>query len=376
MTAAVTHSTAADGTFSAAGVTAWDAAHTITGLATVASTGAYSDLSGAPSLATVATTGAYTDLSARPTLVAYAPCGRLTLTTALPVTTADVTAATSVFYTPYKGDLLPIYSGSAWSMTAFTELTLALDLTAAHTGYQQSGKNFDLFVVNDAGTIRLGTGPAWTSDTGRGTGAGTTQLSMLNGILTNAVSMTLRFGSASGNTITAAVNTATYVGTMRASADGQCEDSVANRYLWNCYNRAKRNMKVIEAANTWTWSTASFHIANANAANQLNYVCGLVEDEVVATAIGMATTSGAAVGVSAGVGVDSLTATGAPQLLICPGVNSTNAINQGGWYQGFPGLGYHYLAWLEKGAGSGTQTWYGDNGGTNLQSGIIATVIA
>jgi hypothetical protein len=35
----------------------------ISGLATVATTGAYSDLTGTPTLATVATTGAYSDLS-------------------------------------------------------------------------------------------------------------------------------------------------------------------------------------------------------------------------------------------------------------------------------------------------------------------------
>ena len=40
----------------------------ISGLATVATTGAYSDLTGTPSLATVATTGAYSDLSGLPTL--------------------------------------------------------------------------------------------------------------------------------------------------------------------------------------------------------------------------------------------------------------------------------------------------------------------
>ena len=38
------------------------------GLATVASTGAYSDLSGKPSLAAVATSGAYSDLSGKPTV--------------------------------------------------------------------------------------------------------------------------------------------------------------------------------------------------------------------------------------------------------------------------------------------------------------------
>jgi hypothetical protein len=44
------------------------AASEVSGLATVATTGAYSDLSGTPALATVATTGAYSDLSGTPTL--------------------------------------------------------------------------------------------------------------------------------------------------------------------------------------------------------------------------------------------------------------------------------------------------------------------
>lgn len=44
------------------------AAGDINGLATVATTGAYSDLSGAPTLATVATSGDYDDLSNKPTL--------------------------------------------------------------------------------------------------------------------------------------------------------------------------------------------------------------------------------------------------------------------------------------------------------------------
>ena len=48
-------------------------ASTITGLATVATSGAYTDLSGRPGLATVATSGAYTDLSSRPALGTAAP---------------------------------------------------------------------------------------------------------------------------------------------------------------------------------------------------------------------------------------------------------------------------------------------------------------
>jgi hypothetical protein len=47
----------------------------ISGLATVATSGAYSDLSGTPSLATVATTGAYSDLSGTPSLATVATTG-------------------------------------------------------------------------------------------------------------------------------------------------------------------------------------------------------------------------------------------------------------------------------------------------------------
>lgn len=46
----------------------WNDDHTVTGLATVATTGAYSDLTGTPSLATVATSGDYDDLTNKPTL--------------------------------------------------------------------------------------------------------------------------------------------------------------------------------------------------------------------------------------------------------------------------------------------------------------------
>lgn len=60
-------------------VTAADIAGLVTtatlGLATVATSGAYGDLSGTPSLATVAATGAYGDLSGTPALATVATTG-------------------------------------------------------------------------------------------------------------------------------------------------------------------------------------------------------------------------------------------------------------------------------------------------------------
>ncbi len=175
------------------------------------------------------------------------PQGRLTLTSGLPVLAADVTGAATIFYTPYLGRSVPLYDGAAWSNNNISELSLALDLNSGHTGYHQSGKNFDLFVINDAGTLRLATGPAWSSDTARGTGAGTTELTQLNGILVNANTLAnARFGSSSGNTVSVAANRATYVGSFRASADGQTQVKFGSSAvgggeawigIWNAYNR-------------------------------------------------------------------------------------------------------------------------------------------
>ena len=144
--------------------------------------------------------------------------GRLTLTSATPVTTSDVTAATTLYYALYTGDLISIYNGTTWRPYAFTELSVALDSNSGHTGYHQSGKNFDAFVINDSGTLRLCTGPAWSSDTARGTGAGTTELEQYLGAWVNKVSLTCRFGSASGNTVSVTARYATYVGTIRTTA--------------------------------------------------------------------------------------------------------------------------------------------------------------
>jgi hypothetical protein len=170
------------------------------------------------------------------------PQGRLTLTSATPVLSADVTSAGTIYYTPYKGLFFPLYNGTATILASIgAELSLVLDSNAAHTGYQQSGKNFDLFLINDAGTIRLVSGPAWSSDTARATA-----LEYKNGFLCNAASMTAKFDT-SASTLTVAQDQGTYVGTVRMSADGVTK-WVANPaaaagggncqlLLWNAYNR-------------------------------------------------------------------------------------------------------------------------------------------
>lgn len=286
---------------------------------------------------------------------------RLSLTTALAVTVADVTAAATIYLTPFNGNQIYLWDGTGFARKTTAELSLALDATGAHGGYHQNGKNFDLFVALDAGTLRLGSGPAWSSDTARGTGAGTTELELKNGVWTNKNSITLRFGNASGNTFAAAANQATYVGTFRATADGQTEDSLVKRFVWNAYNRRPRAMRRVESTTSWNYSTAAYEQANANAANQLDFVRGLDEDAVKAAVGGNAENgTGGAILAENAIGLDSTTVVATASVIgSFHLVTAARRVSLNAFYEGFPGLGRHFLAWLEKVTASGTTTWYG-----------------
>lgn len=52
--------------------------------------------------------------------------GRLTLTSGTPVTTSDVTAASTLYFTPYGGNKITLYTGVYWQPFTFTERSLAL----------------------------------------------------------------------------------------------------------------------------------------------------------------------------------------------------------------------------------------------------------
>src|SRR5262245_21621926 len=53
------------------------------------------------------------------------PSGRLTLTTAVPFLVSTVTAATTIYYTPAVGNIVPLYNGTSFVPTAFSEVSQA-----------------------------------------------------------------------------------------------------------------------------------------------------------------------------------------------------------------------------------------------------------
>lgn len=288
------------------------------------------------------------------------PGGRLTLTTAVPVTTADVSGATTVYYTPHRHNRIALYDGTRWLWRTFSEMSqLTTDNTKSPAAVANNS-NYDVFVWLDGSTMRATRGPAWTGDTARGAGAGTSELEFFEGRWVNKVAITNGPAARCG----------LYVGTIRSDGSAQINDTAAKRHVWNTYNRALRPMNVVDTTDSWNYTLAAFQQANANAANQLDYVVGLAEEAVTARVL-VTATNGGSVRVTAGIGIDSAVANSAQ--IYGGGAGGTPSVSLA-HYAGQPGIGRHYLAWLEWSTASGTTTWYGDNAATGTQAGISGEV--
>jgi hypothetical protein len=271
--------------------------------------------------------------------------GRLTLTSALPVTTADVTGATNIYFAPYNGNRIALYDGSsAWNVRTFTQITVAL-------GTLTDAKPYDLFAYDNSGTVTFDSPVAWTNDTTRAT-ALTTQ----DGVLVKTGATTRR-----------------YIGTFYTTATTTTEDSYAKRLLWNYYNRVTRPMAVV-ASGSWTYQTSTFRQANASTANQLEFVVGWAEVELDVFVLVTTGNSDAAIRCQVGIGFDSTTAPDALGVQTAPATALANErIELSAALRKYPPVGQHVAVWLEKSEAAGTTSWMGSSG-DGYVSGIIGSI--
>jgi hypothetical protein len=177
--------------------------------------------------------------------------GRLTLTTAVPVTTSDVTGASTLYYALYHHNLIGLYDGTSWTLHTFAERSLALSgLT--------SGKNYDVFLYDNSGTLTLELSAAWTNDTTRADALATQD----------------------GVTVKSGATTRRWLGTIRTTGTTTTEDSEANRYVFNAANRVARTFGKAESAEAHTYNTSTLRNFNNTTDTQANFVCGAVEAAV------------------------------------------------------------------------------------------------
>ena len=285
------------------------------------------------------------------------PQGRLTLTSNTPVMTADATAQTSVYYTPYQGNIVPIYDGANMQSYTFGQLTMALN-----TSNQLSTKLYDLFAFLNSSVVTIGAGPAWSSSTFRGTGSNTTEYQQIDGLWVNANTITLKNGSTSYSSIP--VGQATYLGTVYMTANGQtgmafqpASASLGTNNilgLYNAYNRVTISSRSIDSTTSWPYSTATVRPANGSTSNRISWVDGLQQSFVRAEyQVQAACSSGDASFVY--IGLDS---TATPQSSVSgEAVSLTASLRTASDIP--PQLGFHYVQALENTSGGSGVTFYG-----------------
>lgn len=307
-------------------------------------------------------------------LVSYfPPQGRLTLASGTPIMGTSYASINALYYTPCTGDLVPLYDGTNLIPTVFSELGITMG-----TSDWGANTNYDVFVVNDAGTIRLVTGPAWTTASTRGTGAGTTELERVKGLVFNKQAMSARY-SPSG-TMSVAARRGTYVGTIHTAGAGSINylfgsvgagGVAADFGIWNMYNRAPVSTFVGDNTASWTHTTAAtWRPANNSSTIRVSQVRGMDEDPVnVKYTVNGYASAGAIAAV--GIGVNSTTAFSGQTMT---NNFTSNAIGTLGSYHGLAGLGYTYVTALEYTANSNAANFLGAGGLAYLQTGISAEV--
>jgi hypothetical protein len=208
------------------------------------------------------------------------PQGRLSLVSGTPVMTATHSAQTTVYYTPYLGQQVPIWDGTRFVCkdTGGTLSQATTDTTKSPAAVANNSC-YDVFVWNDSGTIRATRGPAWTNTTTRSAG---TALNQINGFQVNNVAIT------NGPT----TNQGTYVGSFcsngSASVDwiygGSGSGGVAaSLNLWNYYNRVNITTTVVDTGSSYTYTSSTARECRASAGNQITFVSGNNEDGIIAT---------------------------------------------------------------------------------------------
>lgn len=282
------------------------------------------------------------------------PQGRLTLTTATPVLTSTTSAQTTIYYTPYVGRLVPLYDGTSFSMVdTGGELSQATTDTTKSPAAVTTNSNYDLFVWNDSGTIRCTRGPAWSSSTARGTGAGTTELQQVQGIWTNKVAITNGPGA----------NKGTYVGSVRSNGSSQIDyifgasaaGGTAGFFgVWNMYNRVEVRSLTEDSTSSWTYNSATARSANNSTGNRASFISGLAEDCIMAEYhVGSSATVTAS---TVAASLDSTNSLLGQYGLAGLGGNSQNAVAKNSLA---PQLGFHFIQAVEQSGASGTNTFSG-----------------
>lgn len=299
------------------------------------------------------------------------PQGRLTLASDTPVMTASQAEITTVYYTPYAGNLVPIYDGTNFIPTAFSEVSQTTADTTKSPAAVAANSVYDIFCWVDSSTPRCTRGPAWSTLNVRSAG---TAMTFVNGIALNTNAITNGPGASRG----------TYVGSICSDASSQINyvfgaasngGTPSNLCVWNAYNRVATATTVTDNGASYSYATATIRQARLSAGNQIGMLIGLIQDAVSVDYVTvMHTLVNSSTIPSVGIGLNSTTTFADAQGAgVTAGVTGVAGLimysTMSDHYVGYPGLGVQVFSGNELGSGANAATM--DNNSNNRLSAVI-----
>ena len=293
--------------------------------------------------------GSFSPLSSSSTVCV--PQARLTLSSGLPILSSAVIGATSVYVTPFNGQLVPQWNGSTFVPSIFSETSQLLSDSTLSPSGASANNLYDIFVWTSGGTIVCSRGPAWMSSSARGTGAGTTQLIRVQGFLVNQYAIAngpaAGYGLYVGTIICdAGAATVTFNPTPAAASGGPTNGAWIG--LWNEYNRTPIGAYVRDSKASWSYSTASWTTLDSSSNNRISFIIGQSEDSISGLLIEQAE-SNASNDIIFGIGVNSTTVPSGAVGEISVGSSSASTFSVASSYIGLPSSGLTYLQALQYG---------------------------
>lgn len=306
------------------------------------------------------------------------PQGYLSPTAGTPIITADAVSQTSIFYNPFKGNVIPIPNDGIFTLQTFATSSIALSASQTTAGiYDIYG-----FISTTNSTLTFGISPSWAAGSSgsvtpgscaRGTGAGGTALTRTSGLFTNAVAMTILNGA---NSYSITSNSGLYLGSIYIGATAGTVNLHRgfgqNRQwgIWNAFNSVPLYLKSGEATASWTYATGVLRPSNNSTANSLAAFSGLAENMLDVDFLQQAVYASAVNTLSCiAIGVNS-TGTSSGVRGSLPGISSgfgSNPITIGAKYVSTPLFGVNIITSLES-ASNSTITFSGTEAGMAMSA--------
>jgi len=275
---------------------------------------------------------------------------RLTLTSGVPVTTADVTAATTVYCTPYKGNRIALWNGTAWVVKASAEMSIAL-------GTLTNNLTYDVFCYLNSGvpTLEL---LAWTNNT------------------TRATAVTRQDGAfcKSGDKTRRLLGSFTTISTTQTCDISGLSGTEAKRYLQNVDNLIERPIALLCTGNH-NYTTNTTRQFAGSTSSKVNILSCVGEENIKLYSQVQSYNTTANCSRMAAIGKNTTTDyTGSLYNGVNPNVAgtviSTSEISD------TPSYGVNYYSLNQASEATGTTTWYGVvavSAANKGQSGIMGT---